>query len=81
MIRVYRTRSCPRCHLLEKWLSDNDIAHFSKEVDEEALTDMRVAGFFKLECPIIEVSEGDYHGPDEFFGGMVLDEEKLKELL
>jgi glutaredoxin len=80
MIRVLSTASCPRCKILEQYLSEHKIAHFSKEVDEEALTDMRVAGYFKLECPIIE-AEGEYHGPDEFFEGMMLDKEKLRGLL
>lgn len=81
MIRVYRTRSCPRCHILEKWLAEHKIAHFSKEVDAEAITDMMLSGYFKRECPIIERREGEYHGPDEFFEGMVLDKEKLRELI
>ena len=80
MINIFTTSSCPRCKLLEAYLADHKIPHFSKGVDEEALTDMRVAGYFKLECPIIE-AEGEYHGPDEFFEGMVLDEDKLRELI
>ena len=81
MIKVFTATACPRCKILEQYLSEHKIAHFSKEVDAEDITDMRMAGYFKLECPIIEISEGDYHGPDEFFEGVVLDEEKLKELL
>lgn len=81
MITIYSTPACPRCKILEQYLSEHKIAHFSKEIDAKDITDMRVAGYFKLECPIIEVPEGEYHGPDEFFKGMVLDEEKLKELL
>lgn len=81
MITIYSTSSCPRCRLLEQYLSEHKIAHFSKEVDAEAITDMMLSGYFKRECPIIERREGEYHGPDEFFEGMVLDEEKLRELV
>ena len=42
---------------------------------------MRIAGYFKLECPIIEPYPGEYHGPDEFFEGMGLDKDKLRELI
>ena len=81
MIKVYSTSACPRCKILEHYLSEHKIAHFSKEVSAEDITDMRVAGYFKLECPIIEVAVGDYHGPDEFFEGMKLDVERLRELI
>ena len=81
MIKVYSTSACPRCKILEHYLSEHKIAHFSKEVSAEDITDMRVAGYFKLECPIIERREGEYHGPDEFFEGMKLDEKRLRELI
>lgn len=83
MITVYSTSSCPRCKLLKAWLKDHKIpfAEKSLEDDAEAITDMRISGYFGFEAPIIENPIGSYYGPGEMFVGGKVDEKKMREIV
>lgn len=78
---VYKTTTCPRCKQLTAYL--DSIGHPHQEAsleDAGAITDMRLAGFFGVEAPIIQDAYG-YHGPEEFFNGGNLDIKRLERLL
>lgn len=77
---VYTTTTCPRCHqvmsLFDRWGQ----GYISSDMDPTAITDMRMEGYFGLSAPVLLV-DGVYHGPEEFFEGDKLDEDKLRRLI
>ena len=81
MITIYSTQICPRCKQLKAHLKQLNIPYQEASLEDPGvLAEMRCCGFFGVMAPVIENSTG-YHGPEEFFEGDRLDENKLKELL
>lgn len=78
---IYSTQTCPKCRTLKAHLDSINYPYQEGSLaDPEVTTEMRISDFFGLAAPVIEIA-GKYHGPEEFFDGNVLNEEKLRRLL
>ena len=78
---IYSLLICPKCKTLKSHLDSINYPYQEGSFEEpETITEMRCSGFFGLSAPVIEIA-GKYHGPEEFFDGNVLNEEKLRRLL
>ena len=81
MITVFSLPVCPKCQTLKAYLTSNKIPYQEGSLEDAGvIAEMRCSGFFGLSAPVIEVA-GQYHGPEEFFDGDVLNLEKLRRLL
>lgn len=77
---IFVTSACPRCHQVMSIFDRWGQGYLSSDLDAEAITDMRMEGYFGLSAPVLLV-DGTYHGPEEFFQGDKLDETRLRELI
>ena len=81
MITVFSLPVCPKCKLLKAYLAANKIPYQEASLEDAGtIAEMRCSGFFGMSAPVIGVAEG-YYGPEEFFDGEKLNEEKLRRLL
>ena len=81
MITVFSLPICPKCKLLKAYLTANKIPYQEGSLEDAGvIAEMRCSGFFGMSAPVIETASG-YHGPEEFFDGDKLNEEKLRRLL
>lgn len=80
-LRVYSTKTCPRCSILKATLARWE-RHYEEASLEDAktLTDLRLAGCFEIEAPILQV-DGIYYPARSLFLGPNVDEEFLREII
>ena len=77
-IRLYSTPECPKCMALKAELPD-DIEMVDMR-EPSALTDLRCAGVFTLQAPILEI-DGDFFTVGDLFKNENVDVIKIRRLL
>jgi glutaredoxin len=81
MVTVYTTDVCPKCNKLKKYLDSIGVKYKAENMETpEALTELRFAGVFTLEAPVL-FSEGEYYLSKQFFKGAELDTESVRKMV
>jgi glutaredoxin len=81
-VTIYVTANCSRCKQLESWLDSHHIAYQVRNLeDAEVITDLRLAGIFCLESPMLQIGEKFYTPIDLFRQNGSVDVEAIRGLL
>ena len=74
-VKVYTTKTCPRCEQLKRLLKSHEISY--EEVDmtaPEALTELRMSGIFTISAPVLQIDDSFLTSNDLFDeNGVVFD--------